>query len=60
MTEGHDDFRAAVNMTAGELEKWLETEESREVGQKMSEARNPWATTPAGQSSSCCTPERVN
>ena len=24
-------------MTAGELEKWLETEESREVGQKMSE-----------------------
>ena len=34
MTEAYDDFRAAVNMTAGELEKWLKTEESREVGQK--------------------------
>ncbi|UOY00782.1 DUF3140 domain-containing protein [Blastococcus sp. PRF04-17] len=28
------DFGEAVNMTAGELEKWLATEESREVGQK--------------------------
>lgn len=28
------EFRDAVNMTAGELEKWLETEESREVGWK--------------------------
>ncbi|MFF8828622.1 DUF3140 domain-containing protein [Streptomyces sp. NPDC015131] len=27
------DFGEAVNMTAGELEKWLETEESRGVGQ---------------------------
>ncbi|MGY1835555.1 DUF3140 domain-containing protein [Blastococcus sp. SYSU DS0510] len=27
-------FGEAVNMTAGELEKWLETEESRSVGQK--------------------------
>jgi len=27
------EFGAAVNMTAGELEKWLETEESRSVGQ---------------------------
>ncbi|MFF6996823.1 DUF3140 domain-containing protein [Streptomyces sp. NPDC008313] len=26
-------FGEAVNMTAGELEKWLETPESREVGQ---------------------------
>ena len=37
MTDVYEDFRAAVNMTAGELEKWLETAESREVGQKKSE-----------------------
>jgi len=29
-----DDFDGAVNMTASELEKWLETDESRAVGQK--------------------------
>jgi len=29
-----DDWQDAVNMTAGELEKWLDTEESRSVGQK--------------------------
>ncbi|MCF6743042.1 DUF3140 domain-containing protein [Blastococcus sp. KM273128] len=28
------EFGEAVNMTAGELEKWLETDESRSVGQK--------------------------
>ena len=28
------DFRETVNMTAGELEKWLATEESKKVGQK--------------------------
>ena len=28
------DFDQAVNMTAGELEKWLATDESRSVGQK--------------------------
>jgi hypothetical protein len=28
------DFRDTVNMTAGELEKWLGTEQSKEVGQK--------------------------
>ncbi|MFC8584978.1 DUF3140 domain-containing protein [Streptomyces sp. NPDC057217] len=27
------DFKEAVNMTAGELEKWLETGESKSVGQ---------------------------
>lgn len=27
-------FRETVNMTAGELEKWLGTDESRSVGQK--------------------------
>jgi hypothetical protein len=34
VTDGYEDFRAVVNMTAAELEKWLKTEESREVGQK--------------------------
>jgi hypothetical protein len=29
-----DDFRAAVTMTPKELEEWLETDESRSVGQK--------------------------
>jgi hypothetical protein len=28
------DFRAAVNMEAGELEQWLETPESRSVGSR--------------------------
>jgi hypothetical protein len=28
------EFGEAVNMTAGELEKWLESEESRSAGQK--------------------------
>ncbi len=28
------DFHDAVNMTASELEKWLKTDESKEVGQK--------------------------
>jgi hypothetical protein len=28
------DFGEAVNMTAGELEKWLDTDESQAVGQK--------------------------
>ena len=30
------EFGEAVNMTAAELEKWLETDESRSVGQKDS------------------------
>ncbi|MFF4166756.1 DUF3140 domain-containing protein [Streptomyces sp. NPDC001741] len=29
-----DRFGEAVNMTAGELEKWLETDQAQEVGQK--------------------------
>ncbi len=29
-----DEFRDTVNMTAGELEKWLRSEESNDVGQK--------------------------
>ena len=31
-----DDWQQAVNMTAGELEKWLVTEESQAVGDKGS------------------------
>jgi hypothetical protein len=30
----YEEFNEAVNMTAGELEKWLETDESKNVGQK--------------------------
>jgi hypothetical protein len=30
------EFREAVNMTPGELEKWLATDESKQVGQKAS------------------------
>lgn len=29
-----DEWKEAVNMTASELEKWLQTDESQEVGQK--------------------------
>jgi hypothetical protein len=37
-TEGdtYEQFRDAVNMTASELEKWLDTDESKHVGQKSS------------------------
>jgi Protein of unknown function (DUF3140) len=31
-----DDWKQAVNMTAGELEKWLDTEVSQSVGDKSS------------------------
>jgi len=31
-----DDWKQAVNMTAGELEKWLATDESQSVGDKSS------------------------
>ena len=34
MTDTHAEFRDAVNMTASELERWLDTEPSKEVGQK--------------------------
>lgn len=30
----HKDFHGAVNMTSGQLSDWLETDESRSVGQK--------------------------
>ena len=36
-TEAIHDFRSVVNMSAGELGKWLETKESREVGFKGTE-----------------------
>jgi hypothetical protein len=34
VAEVWDDWSEAVNMTPAELEKWLDTEESRSVGQK--------------------------
>lgn len=33
-TDTYAEFRDAVNMTASELEKWLDTDEAKEVGQK--------------------------
>ncbi|GGN04533.1 DNA topoisomerase VI subunit B [Actinoplanes campanulatus] len=35
-TDVYAEFRDAVNMTAGELNKWLGTEESKTVGQRSS------------------------
>jgi DNA topoisomerase VI subunit B len=32
--ETYDEFRTAVNMTAKELKKWLDTDEAKEVGQR--------------------------
>ena len=32
--QGWHDFRSAVNMTPQQLRKWLDTKESKEVGQK--------------------------
>lgn len=38
MSDDHEDtwtdFQNAVNMTAGELKKWLDTDEAKDVGQK--------------------------
>jgi hypothetical protein len=34
MSDAYAEFHDAVNMTAGELEKWLATDESKAVGQK--------------------------
>ena len=34
MSDASAEFREAVNMTAGQLEEWLGTEESRSVGQQ--------------------------
>ena len=33
-----DDWKSAVNMTASELEKWLDTDESKSVGQGSGES----------------------
>jgi hypothetical protein len=35
-----EDFYAAVNMDADELEEWLDTPESRKVGQKKSDGES--------------------
>lgn len=36
MADTYAEFKDAVNMSAAELEKWLATDESKEVGQKPS------------------------
>ncbi|WP_433305489.1 DUF3140 domain-containing protein [Actinoplanes sp. CA-030573] len=36
MADTYAEFKDAVNMSASELEKWLATDESKEVGQKPS------------------------
>jgi hypothetical protein len=33
-TQTYDDFDRAVNMTASELKKWLDTDQAKDVGQK--------------------------
>jgi hypothetical protein len=33
-TDTYAEFRSAVNMTASELQTWLDTDESKQVGQK--------------------------
>lgn len=37
-------FRDTVNMTATELEKWLNTDESKEVGQKSGDGKSTEST----------------
>jgi Protein of unknown function (DUF3140) len=41
----YEEFRDAVNMTAGELQKWLRTEESKDVGQRSGNGES----TPVGR-----------
>jgi len=41
-----DDWKAAVSMTASEIESWLNTDESKEVGQKTMGAGNPSGIRP--------------
>lgn len=36
----YTEFNDTVNMTAGELEKWLETDESQQVGQKSGDGES--------------------
>ena len=36
MADVHAEFREAVNMTASELSRWLDSDESKDVGQKSS------------------------
>jgi hypothetical protein len=55
-SETWKEFHDAVNMTAAELEKWLKSDESKEVGQKSggrrvdrSRERPPYRQDPHGQ-----------
>ena len=45
-----EEFDEAVNMSRKELEEWLETDESKEVGQK-DDGASPRATNRAARSS---------
>jgi hypothetical protein len=36
----YEEFNETVNMTPGELEKWLETDESKNVGQKSGDGES--------------------
>ena len=45
------EFREAVNMTAGELERWLQTEESLSVGWTGSSSEGARKDSPGGQES---------
>jgi len=53
------EFGEAVNMTAGELEKWLDTDESRSVGQDPDGSGDPPGTRPGGGSSISCARRRT-
>jgi Protein of unknown function (DUF3140) len=49
------EFRDTVNMKAGELEKWLRTDESKSVGQKGGNGEST-ATPAVDESSAYCGP----
>ena len=40
MADTRAEFQDVVNMTASELEKWLKTDESRDVGQKSGDGES--------------------
>ncbi len=54
MSDSDDDVRAefdeAVNMTAKQLENWLETDESRSVGRRTMAESRPATAVVAGSS----------
>ncbi|MFC7575348.1 DUF3140 domain-containing protein [Klenkia terrae] len=50
-----DGFHEAVNMTAKQLEDFLDTDESKSVGQKSGGSGSRPDTSPGAGSWSCCT-----